>query len=164
MQHIVSLGMSGLAFRDFGIAVTRKMRVPLHLVSALAFACIFGSSHAGLIAVNGVGTLYNISSADATLSPIGNTGIAGLGEIEFAPNGTLYGFTTGGSAALYRIDPTTAAATLVGSLGLGFVFEGGLAFSPSGTAYGTNGGTATNPQLFTLNLATGAASIVGTIS
>ena len=164
MRHIDSLGMPRSAIHEVGIAVARKLRRPLQLVSALAFACIYGSSTAGVIAINGVGALYNVSTTDATLSLIGNTGIADWGDIQFAPNGTLYGFTTGGSAALYRINPATAAATLIGSLGLGFVFEGGLAFSPSGTAYGTNGGAATNAQLFTLNLATGAASIIGTIS
>jgi hypothetical protein len=65
---------------------------------------------------------------------------------------------------LYRVDANTAHASLVGYLGLGIVFEGGLAFSPNGTAYGCNGGTANNPQLFTLNLQTGHATIIGTIS
>src|SRR5262249_20231237 len=44
------------------------------------------------------------------------------------------------------------------------VFEGGLAFTPGGIAYGTNGGTISAAQLFTINLTTGAATVIGTIS
>ena len=51
-----------------------------------------------------------------------------------------------------------------GPLGFTRVAEGGLAFDPNGTAYGTEIGNSVGPQLFTINLATGAASIVGTIS
>src|SRR5262249_39572488 len=108
-------------------------------------------------------TLYRVSTSNAALTPIGNTGV-GMGEIELSPGGVIYGVSVGGGPTLYTITPSPAAATPVGPLGLPFVFEGGLAFSPGGTAYGANGGTADNPQLFTLNLATGAASVVGTIS
>jgi hypothetical protein len=49
-------------------------------------------------------------------------------------------------------------------LGVGFVFEGVLAFAPNGTAYGSNAGSAGAPQLFTINLTTGAATIIGTLA
>ena len=39
-----------------------------------------------------------------------------------------------------------------------------LAFAPNGTAYGTNGDSAAIPQLFTINLTTGAATVIGTLS
>jgi hypothetical protein len=118
------------------------------------------------------GNLYQISTTDASLSLIGNTGLSvpaayqAPADLQFAPDGTLYCFTTtvATNAVLYRVDPNTALASSIGFLGLGIVFEGGLAFSPGGTAYGVNGGTVSNPQLFTLNLQNGHATIVGTIS
>ncbi len=89
-----------------------------------------------------------------------------MADIQFAPDGTLYGFSTSASASptLYTINPQTATATPVGPLGSLFVFEGGLAFAPDGTAYGVNGNNATAGQLFTLNLQTGAATVIATYS
>ena len=110
------------------------------------------------------GNLYQISTADASLSLIGNTGIPVPAELQFAPDGSLYCFTVGTNSVLYTIDPNSAQATLIGPLGVGLVFEGGLAFSPAGVAYGANAGTAVVPQLFRLDLSTGHATIIGTIS
>jgi hypothetical protein len=112
------------------------------------------------------GNLYQVSTSNAALTLVGNTGVPFLADIQFAPNGTLYGFTDSAAAnpSLYKINPTTAAATLVGPLGIGFVFEGGLAFAPNGTAYGSNAGDSGHDQLFTINLTTGAATVIGTLS
>jgi hypothetical protein len=79
----------------------------------------------------------------------------------------MYRFTTGTtSAILYRFDSTTYAPTAIGPLNppVGIVFEGGLAFSPGGIAYATNIGDSGSPRLFTINLNTGAATVIGTIS
>jgi len=109
------------------------------------------------------GMLYKVSETNATFTPVGSTGITQFAEIEFAPNGTLYGFTAG-TAQLYSINPATAAAIPIGSLGLNFVYEGGLAFSPSGTAYGSNAVDQDHDTLFTINLNTGAATVIGTLT
>src|SRR5262245_35446881 len=127
------------------------------------------SAEAALLAVTfDTGNLYQVSTTDASLTLIGATGVFGLGSLETAPDGTLYAFTTGDQASLYTINPVTGAATAVGPLSAEFVFEGGLAFGPDGTAYGTNILGADQNQLsvaelFTLNLATGAATVVGII-
>lgn len=119
---------------------------------------------ASLIGVDwDTGVLYNVSTSDASLSVIGSTGITELSALEFAPNGTLYAFSSGSQARLYTIDPVTATATSVGPLGM-FAFEGGIAFSPGGTAYAVGGSSVSSPQLLQLNLATGAASVVATLS
>jgi hypothetical protein len=111
------------------------------------------------------GNVYRISTANATPTLVGSTGVTMLGGLERGPDGFLYGITAAGAGAhLYRINLTTFAATDIGPLNLNTVFEGALAFAPNGTAYGTNEGTSTNPQLFTVNLNTGAATIVGQIS
>ncbi len=111
------------------------------------------------------GSLFRISTANASLTLVGVTGLgSGLGALEFAPDGRLFAFTSGSSPNLYQINPSTAAASLVGPLNIGFVFEGGLAFAPDGTAYGVNQSNASFANLFTLNLTTGKATIIGIIS
>lgn len=107
--------------------------------------------------------LYSVSETDASVTLVGNTGLT-IGGMEFYTDGFLYGITGGSGATLYRIDPSNAQATEIGPLGIGFVFEGALAFAPDGTLYGANGDSAGNPQLFTIDLDTGAGSIIGTIS
>lgn len=142
-----------------------KLFVKVALAASVLALAMARPAQADLLGIDDdTGDLYNVSTSTAGLTLIGSTGISGIGEIEFSPGGTLYGFTVGGGSTLYTINPTTAVATSVGPLGLPFVFEGGLAFSPSGTAYATNGDSADNPQLLTINLTTGAATVVGTIS
>lgn len=112
----------------------------------------------------GTGILYSVSTEDASLSVIGNTGISSLGSLELGPDGYLYGFTTGDDPSLYRIDPADASTSEVGPLNVGFVFEGGLAFAPDGTVYATNQDEAENPVLFAVDLLSGAATTIATIS
>jgi hypothetical protein len=112
------------------------------------------------------GTLYQVNTANAALTPIGGTGLtSSVGDITFAPDGTLYAITTSAAPvpSLYTINPHTAAATLVGPLGIGFVFEGALAFAPNGTLYGANQGSSGSDTLFTINRTTGAATTIGSI-
>jgi PEP-CTERM motif len=136
--------------------------------STFVLVCLFGSlAFGGLLAVDhDSGILYSVSTVNASLTPVGSTGVADFAEIEFAPNGTLYGFTDSGAPtpSLYKINPSTAAVSLIGPLNLPFVFEGGLAFASNGSAIGTNGDSSGNPELFSLNLATGAATVIATIS
>lgn len=151
----------------------RKLR------SLLGAAFLFAADQAepvfaGLLGIDtdtGTGNLYSISETAAARALIGSAGFAGWAgnhgvvwwaDNQFAPNGTLYGFTTGGNAAPYVINPATAV-TLVGSLGLPLVFEGALTFDlVDGTAYGMNSGSAAAAGLFTTNLSSGAATVVGT--
>lgn len=104
------------------------------------------------------GDLFSVSTTNAVLSLVAHTGVAHLGALEFAPDGQLYGFTTGATAALFRINPVSGSTVMVGALGR-FVYEGGLAFAPDGTAYGVSPGNSDHPQLFTINLATGATTL-----
>jgi hypothetical protein len=135
------------------------------IVTLVISGATANSASGGLFAIDAdSGNLYTVSTANAALTLVGNTGVPGFSEIQFSPSGTLYGFSSGSSATLYTINPSTAATAPIGSLGLPFVFEGGLAFSPGGIAYGTNGGSSSAAQLFTLNLTTGAATVVGTLS
>jgi hypothetical protein len=125
----------------------------------LALSTFASPAAAGLVAADYNGNLYSVDTSNAALTLIGATGIQNLGSIEFDRNGNLYGFNAG-SASLYKIDASTASASLVGSLGQ-FAFEGGLAFSPEGVAYAVNLGSNQAPGLFRINLGTGAATFIG---
>jgi hypothetical protein len=127
----------------------------LCLSGQLAFGNLFGVDFDS-------GMLFSVSPVNASLTPVGFAG-SSFAEIQFAPNGSLYGLTAAPTPSLYTINPTTAAVSLIGPLGLSD-FEGGLAFAPNGSAFGTNGDNASNPQLFSLNLSTGTATVIATIS
>src|SRR6266568_8128553 len=72
---------------------------------------------------------------------------------------TLYATGNKGNELL-TIDLSSGAANVIGATG--YPFSLGLAFSPAGTAYTiTNMGSMTLAQLATLDLNTGAASLVG---
>lgn len=95
---------------------------------------------------------------------IGSTGVPGMADIWWDPADLcLYGYTTGIDAKFYRIDADTAAASEIGSLNIGFVFEGALCEGPNGSLYGTNQGDAEDPHFFTVDKHTGAATVVNTI-
>ena len=118
----------------------------------------------GLVGIHSdTGDLYVVSPTDASVQQVGTTGITDVGAFEYhAEDEVFYAITMGVSASLYRIDASGGWGDLiveeVGSLGV-FCFEGGLAFADDGTAYMVNGGTGT-PYLLTINLETGAASVV----
>jgi hypothetical protein len=91
--------------------------------------------------------VLNIEAKTVTL--IGNTGVF-LNDIAFDENGTLFG--TSGSA-LYRIDPATAGATLVGSMGIRDTTS--LELGPDAYLYTASTG------LYRVNPQTGVATMIG---
>ncbi|MGB2984578.1 MAG: PEP-CTERM sorting domain-containing protein [Phycisphaerae bacterium] len=145
----------------------RLRRNVLVLASIAMIGSTWAPAHASDFDLLGIhydtGELYGISTSGATPTLIGTTGIPGFGSLELAPDGTLYGFTTSTDATLYIINPADGSTTEVGPLNAAFVFDGSLVFSPGGTVYGTNHDSYLNPELFTLDILTGEATIVGTI-
>ena len=147
----------------------KRLCVPHIMICVVGMTLLAGSPALGyeILAIEyDTGNVYEVSPMDASLTFLGSTGIVGFGSLEFAPDGTLYGFTTGLDPLpkLYEIDPVNFTATEIGELGLDFIFDGSLVFAPDETVYGTNRGSSAAPQLFTLDLGTGAATIVGTIN
>ncbi|UCE58584.1 MAG: PEP-CTERM sorting domain-containing protein [Phycisphaerales bacterium] len=144
-----------------------------------AFGDLVGDDSGDLIGVdNDTGDLYAVSTADASLSYIGSTGLDKLGSLEYW-NGSLYGMTNGSKfaidpndrPALYRFDlnasqtAVTAVVKIGTDSGLGLsTFEGGLAFGPDGTAYGVNEGSTGDATLFSVDLGTGAGTPIGIVS
>jgi WD40 repeat protein len=114
------------------------------------------------------GMLYNVNIATGAASDPRSTGISDLVGIAYSPGGMLYGLTAflGGPTpnALYRINPTTGASSLVGATGLKGVFEGDLGFDPTtGVLYGVQNVTTGGESLFTINTSTGVATTVGNV-
>lgn len=56
---------------------------------------------------------------------------------------------------------TTGAASAIGPLGIGFIFEGGLTFDAAGRLIGVDQGDDNTATTFEINTATGAATIIG---
>lgn len=95
---------------------------------------------------NQFGTI-DLSSGSFIL--IGTT-VSGLNSLTTSPGGTIY--SQDGSGTLFTINPSTGAATTVGTGGTPV----GLADSPSGTLYGV-----TVSNLYTVNTSSGATTSVG---
>jgi hypothetical protein len=108
------------------------------------------------------GYLFNISPNNAVVTYLGPTGIVHASDLQFAPDGTLYSYTTGSKGSLFTIDPLSLAIKRIGSLGV-TDFEGGLAIGKDGTAYGTDAGSLNNSELIKIDLHTGQATVIGTI-
>ena len=135
-------------------------------------AALSAPAHAATIYATGDNpdNLYSIDTVTGAVTPIGGYSLIApadeyaIGGLEFAPDGTLYGVSIGPINRLYIMNTTTGQATSVGLTGQ-YAYEGGLAFDPIfGTAYMVNGGSSSSPRLSSVNLATGKATLVGTIA
>jgi hypothetical protein len=145
-------------------------RAALAITLSISSAAAWAGGSAPLVAVEfDTGNIYRVSATDASASLVGATGISQLGALEFNPHdGFFYAFTVGDTPTLYRISipsdlNSVGAVELVGGIEINdeaiFISEGGIAFSPGGMAYAVNAGV-TVPALFTLDLATGEATVV----
>jgi hypothetical protein len=78
---------------------------------------------------------------------------------------TLYDIDQGRDTLVTQNPPNSGTLTTVGALGVDVTGPGGFSVAPGGTAYAAlrRAGQA-NPELFTVNLATGAATAVGAIA
>ena len=126
-------------------------------------------------ASTGTSTLFRIDRFTGALAEVGPMGGSSInltsGGLAVHPlTGVMYATGTNGfqSTGLFTVDKTSGAATLVGQAGgqcctvpFGFNMNG-LGFASNGTLYANgfslSGG---DSSLYTLNLATGAATVVG---
>ncbi len=81
-----------------------------------------------------------------------------LSGIAFSPEGVLYGISTD-ATTLFTVNANTGALTTIGSTGLDAEQADGLAFRSDGTLFLADQVS----NLYTLNLGTGAALLVGAI-
>lgn len=166
----------------FGVA----LRLRLHLVTmglALAIAvgaCVPQLQAATLYAASAAGAAGTLYTLDATngsvlttvgaLNDVAGTNYPITGLAFHPTTGVLYGSTGNNPAAtgalLVTINPSTAQVTVVGAFNAGPVNSSGnpatmadLSFDSAGKLYGV--GSIGGPQLYSINTATGQATVIG---
>lgn len=110
---------------------------------------------------NGDSNLYEVDETGATVATVGDTGEFFTGLAYDRNRGLLVGTTSPNSAtpgSVFTIDPSTAAATLVGAHGVDQAIID-LSFSEDGVLYGWL--EPSNDDLVTIDLTTGAATVLG---
>ena len=93
----------------------KKFIFTMILASTSLFAnaslILYGVAHSG---PSGPSTLYTIDSVTGAATSVGDIGFLGVGGIDFAADGSLYGISrSGGSENLISIDPTTGVGSLI---------------------------------------------------
>lgn len=150
------------------------------ICTALLSLCVAGAHAVIIYAPNGLTRPYPFTVPDslvmfdsanpAAFTTVGSLGVPniGFGGMDFDASGNLwtyasYNKVTGGAASgLYKVDLATGAATPQGALSNQSLDD--LAFNPvDGKMYGIRSQT-TSTRLYSVNLATGATSLVGTFS
>ena len=128
-----------------------------------------GTTNAGTVGDRFV--RFDTTNPTGTIVTLGSSGVANLGfsGLDFAPSGLFgtTGFGTGFTgSALYRVNQANGAATLVGPTGL--TSTNGIAdisWNPVlGQMFAVSNAGGGVAQLHTLNLNTGAATTLGTIT
>lgn len=139
------------------------------LLLVLALALPSPASAGGIYAIDSAETLFEIDPTTGEITPLstivdrqGNSISGFFVGIDSTPGGSVYGVTINGD--LYRIDLGTSQATWIGNTGLP-VSEGDLSFDPTSGSLFVIGGDFSQEEktvpLFTVDLATGASSLVG---
>ncbi len=122
----------------------------LSILTLSVLLMMVNPAHAVFIGT-GNGDLYNLNVSTNTSVLIGNSGT--MFDIALDPtSGLLYGLS-GSGFSLSLINTTNAAPTFIGGTGSGL---NGLTFDSAGTLYASGGNS-----LFTVNLGSGAASLIG---
>jgi hypothetical protein len=160
-----------IQLNPFAAAVTGPAGFPS--LSGLAFQPGTGTLFASSGTQDG-GRLFNLNTATGVATLIGPTGFPAVPGLEFGPGGALYGSADvdeGEANGLIAINPATGQGTLVGrygSAGPNVIDDiSGLAFHPTtGALYGSTGPAfdGTPGDLFTIDPATGAATLVGALT
>lgn len=128
----------------------RRFLKVLITVTTLASAGVAQSAPVFVVS-DTANNLLRVDMTSGAASVIGNTGSVGpFTDLAVSPTGTLWGITF---STLYRINPNTAALTLVGDHGVSAA--NALAFSSDGTLYMAAGSSAI---LYTVNTSNGVAA------
>ncbi|HTY89246.1 MAG TPA: hypothetical protein VMB80_17495 [Candidatus Acidoferrum sp.] len=128
------------------------------------FNDIAGAPDGSLYGIINTTSLVTLNTNNGAVMSSVNFNVGGIESLAMAPDGTLYGATQG---ALYRINPYTGVATLVGNFNNSVIGNSGqnIRFGYDGMLYDTDGGvSATSTHLFQISTTTGAATLMGTIA
>ena len=120
------------------------------------------------VVVAGYPSPYQLTTISRTTGQVLTNGIvsvAGVTGLAYGNNGTLYAINSV-AGQLGSLDPNTGVYTAIGALGIAGSRNNGFDISPfTGTAYLGTPAASGDPQanLYTVNLATGATTLVGLI-
>ena len=109
-------------------------------------------------------SLVTVNTNNGAVSSSVNFNVGGIESLAIAPDGTLYGAT---QDALYKVNPVTGVATLVGTFNNSIIGNSGqnIRFGYDGNLYDTDGGVnATSTHLFQISTVNGAATLMGTVT
>jgi hypothetical protein len=138
---------------------TRAFLLAISLVLAVAGTGLAGPlTDKSILIDDSQGNLHkvNVLSGDSNL--IGSTNLgSSLFDIAFDSSANLFGIT---GTSLYGLDHTNGAASIIGAHNIGDTSAYSLDFSSANVLYVAVRG---NESLYTLNTATGAATLVGHI-
>jgi hypothetical protein len=131
------------------------------------FAADFTSDGNTLYAIKmATNQLIRVDTSNGTYTVVGPVTVSGTDtwtSLRIDPNGTAYATSTSGSAStLYTINLTNGATTIVGTIsGVPIIIA--MAISPSGQMYGydIDPGGALQSNFYSINKATGAATLIG---
>ena len=133
--------------------------------SSLDYDPTTGNLYAASAACGSTSTLWTINPATGASTLVGDiTGAACIVGIAVSPDGLMYGIDIV-SDALFAIDKTNGSAALIGSIGFNANYAQDMTFDHStGVLYyaGFDAGAFTD-QMYTVDLATGAATAIGNI-
>ncbi len=128
------------------------MRIIIRSLLAITALTLSSFANAAPIYFSDFNTLYAADSSDGLASTVGDYTISHSSfDIALDSSGDIYSISNKGE--LYKVNAADASTTLIGSSG---TFINGLAFDNFGNLYGSGGS-----QLYTLDLLTGAATLVG---
>jgi hypothetical protein len=128
------------------------------------FNDIAAAPNGALYGIINTTSLVTMNTNNGTVSSSVNFNVGGIESLAIAPDGTLYGATQG---ALYKVNPVTGIATLVGSFNNSVIGNSGqnIRFGYDGNLYDTDGGVnATSTHLFQISTVTGVATLTGTVT
>jgi len=128
------------------------------------FNDIAAAPNGALYGIINTTSLVTMNTNNGIVSSSVNFNVGGIESLAIAPDGTLYGATQG---ALYKVNPVTGIATLVGSFNNSVIGNSGqnIRFGYDGNLYDTDGGVnATSTHLFQISTVTGVATLTGTVT
>ncbi|MGE5360129.1 MAG: PEP-CTERM sorting domain-containing protein [Bacteroidales bacterium] len=134
-------------------------------IEAIAFSPagqLFGTSTGGDRYQTAYSSLYSIDPLTGAATLINNTGVVNIEAIDFVGN-TLYGVAFTDIPTIYTIDPATGAATqlLTATQSTGYVRASYIQAPGTMIVRGDGGLGCSGDCLFSIDLATGATSLIG---
>lgn len=145
----------------FAVNEMKQRHIKALFVAMVTLATIESTAKAAdLLGIDFAGVLYDINLTTGAATNPRPTGVPTPSGLAWSPTAGLYAHDAA-TNSLFRINRLTGEATRIGSLGLDAT-EGDLAFNPlTGVLYGSQ--TAGSDRLYTIDIQTGQATVVGPI-